>query len=765
MFGTVEPWSLAIMEVACILLFVCWIFAATRDGSSPLRIVKPPFLVPLVVLVGLAFFQLIPLPPLFVKMISPETYRVYREAASDPDSLSWLTLSLYPHATLLEAVRIIAYVFAYFVVLQVLRDGESVLRMATAILGAGVLVALTGILQVVSWNGKLLWFRPFVTGAAFGPYVNRNHFAGLMEMVIPLSVGLGIYLLPSARRGGGFKAAASDLLTHMHANRLILTITGVTMMITALFLSLSRGGIVGLTVSMVFFGTMLSLRGSTRRKGWTIASIFLLVLFSVGWFGWKPVVERFESTPIKEVSADFRVMNWKDSLEIAQKYPLFGTGLGTYEYVYPRYKTILSTERWEHAHNDYIEEAVELGLPGFAAAIYIVVSFYLLIIKSLRKRRSLGPRLLGIGGMAGITGILIHSFTDFNLHVGANGLFFAVLFGFSIAASHMKMSGDGQVTLLEVKEVIVPPSRRMRLRLTLAAVCAFFFAVAFSNALADGLYRIVNGSTTESNDLLTPKAGILKTASLLSPLDARYPFAMGNIDLLDGKKEEAVGNYERAVSLDPLNGEYLQMLGVGLEGIGRSEMADRYLRLAVKNDSTSAWRHKNFALWLFSKGRRDEGMGEMKKAISLDASNTRQFITAMVLSGLDQAEIKSVISENPESLIFYGNYREAVGDREGALESYLDALATMKKRGTVRPDLYRRIAVLYEKRGFIERGIAIYEEGIRELPSNYDLRIGLAGLYEKTNEADKAIAQYKYALELNPSGSYAENRLEKLKEK
>lgn len=762
MFGTVEPWSLAIMEVACILLFLFWIFMATKAAEGPLRIVKPPYLAPFCVLIGLTIFQLVPLPPLFVKVISPETYSVYRDAASSPDGLSWLTLSLYPQATIQEAVRLTAYLCAYFLALQVLKESKYVAMMATAILGAGVLVALTGILQVVSWNGKLLWFRPFDIGAAFGPYVNKNHFAGLMEMVIPVSVGLGICLLPSVRRGESFKALASELLTHVHANRLILTITGVTIMITALFLSLSRGGIVGLTLSMVFFGVMLLLRRSTRRKGWVIVSIFLVVLFSVGWFGWKPVVERFESTRIKEVSADFRVMNWKDSLGIVKKYPLFGTGLGTYEYVYPKYKTIRSPERWEHAHNDYIEGAVELGLPGVAVGIYIIVSFYVLMFRSLRKRKSLVPRLLGIGGMAGISGILIHSFTDFNLHIGANGLFFAVLFGFSIAASHMKMTEEGKGTLLEVKEMVVPVHRRTPLRLIVAAVCVLLSTVALSNAVADGLYLMVNGQTAQANDLLETKATILEKASLLSPLDARYPFAVGNIDLLTGKKKDAVREYERAVSLNPVNGEYLQMLGVGLEGIGKSEAAHRYMRLAVKDDSTSAWRHKNFALWLLSKGAKNEGMVEMKKAISLDPLNTRQFITAMVLSGLNQNEIRSVIPENPESMTLYGNYREAVDDPRGALESYLGALSSMKSRGATRPDLYQKIARLYEKTGFIYRGVAIYEEGVKEFPSNYDLRIGLAGLYEKTDAPGKAIAQYKQALWLRPSASYVESKLKKL---
>ncbi len=763
MFGTVEPWSLAVMEVSCFGLFLLWSFRVVKGGHLPAYVVRPPFLVPLAMLLALGIFQLIPLPPTFVKAISPETYKIYHDVAYNPDNLPWLTLSLYPHATLLEVMRLAAYLCAYFLVMQVMRKDEYVFRMAAAILAAGCLIAVAGIFQVISWNGKLLWLRHLDIGAAFGPYVNKNHFAGLMEMVVPVSVGLGLYLLPPVRRGEGVRVLASDLLTHEHANRLILVIMAVIIMTTSLFLSLSRGGVIGLTASMAFFGMMLSLKSSTRKKGWVMVSVFLVVLLSVGWFGWRPIVQKFESTRIREVSSDFRVNNWRDCLKIVREFPVFGTGLGTYEYVYPRYKTILAPERWEHAHNDYVEGAVELGLAGMALAVYIIASFYLLMFRSLGHRRSLGPRLLGIGGMSGVTAMLIHSLTDFNLHVGANGFFFALIFGFSIAAAHMRPGGEGNGTLLKVGEVISPEKGRISL---LAAVAVIFILVsAFSvlNAGADLLFRMANGQTNEGKDLLAGKAGILEKASALSPLDGRYHFALGNIDLSLGRKEEAVRDYSKAVSLDPVNGEYLQMLGVSLEGAGKSVLADRYMRLGVEYDPTSAWRHKNFALWLLSKGRMEEGKAEMRTAISLDPSDTRKFITAMVLSGLTQTEMRSVIPEDAESLILFGNYKEGIEDPEGALQAYLDALSVMKKTGTQGPDIYQRIAALYEKDGLIERAIATYEEGVREIPSDYELRIGLAKLYEKTGVPEKAVAQYEYALRLRPSDQYAENRLKEIK--
>lgn len=766
LFGTVEPWSLAIMEIMCILLFSVWVMWQVRNGQMRVAFVRPPLLIPLGIILGIAVVQIIPLPPAFVKILSPQTYRVYSDAALSPGNLPWLTLSLYPHATVLEIIRLISYLCVYFLTLQLLRDPKSMDRATAALLITGVFVSFMGMFQLVSWNRKVLWLREFHDGLPFGPYFNRNHFAGLMEMLIPVSIGLAIYLLPSVKNDRGVKAAVSDFLTDVNANKLILTMASVIIMITAFFLSLSRGGIVALSLSMLFFGIMLLLRSSTKGRGWAIVCIFLVILFSVGWFGWKPmigIIEKFESLKNREGSMVSRVNNWKDSVGMVRDFPLFGTGLGTYEHVYPRYRTVPGELKWEHAHNDYVEGAVELGIAGLMAGIYALGAFYLMMFRVLRQRKSLGSRLLGIGGMTGITAMAIHSLMDFNLHIGANGLFFSFLIGFSIAASHMKMTENGHGTILRVKEVVVP-SRNIRrlLVVSVMVICLLVSAVPFLNACADILFLIGNEQTNEGSDMLIEKDRIFKKAAALSPFDARYHFALGNIALTLGRRPEAIRNYARAVALNPMNGEYMQLLGIALEGTGNPDSVDRYMRVAVENDPASLWRHRNYALWLFSKGRKEEGMNEIKKAISMDPSNARKYITAAVLGGLTRDEVRSVIPQNAVSLMLYGRYREEMGDVEGAVQSYSEALSVMKAAGDVGSEVYLRIASLYEKRGLTEQALAHYKDGIKDVPSDRELRVRLARLYEKLDMNERAIEQYEYLLTLNPSDRYAERKIKEL---
>ncbi len=765
LFGTVEFWSLAFMEVVSFFLLFLWFLLSLRRDEPRISFVIPPLFPAIVALLGLAAVQVVPLPPSLVKLIAPQTYRIYHEVISIEGGLPWLTLSLYPHATILEVVRMLSYFSVYFLTIQLVRDRESMGRMAGFAILTGSVVSLIGIFQVIFWNGRLLWLRELTQGGTpFGSYVNRNHFAGLMEMLVPVSMGMLIHFLPVTSSGHRLRDAFSDFFTHRKVNKVVLDLAALVVMITALFLSLSRGGIVGLCISMLFFGVMLATRNSTRRKGLTIVAVFLLVLVTVGWFGWKPVIDRFERIRNADTSSEYRVHNWKDSWEIIKEFPVFGTGLGTYEHIYPRYKTIPAQEKWEHAHNDYVEGAVELGVPGLATGLFILGAFHLRVFVVLRKRKSLYCRLLAIGGMSGVTAIAVHSLTDFNLHVGANALYLSFLMGFTIAVAHTRVNEGEGVTLLKRKEVLLPlPTRRLILTVVLA-FCIILSAIPLLNASAEVYYSIAGGPLKEKLALDTRRE-MLSKARLLSPLDARLPFAEGTIDYFLERRADAVRNLGRAVSLNPLNGEYLQMYGIAFDNIGDTGAARKYLDLAMRSDPTSAWMRKNYSLWLFSKGEKEAATEQMRKAIAFDPANTRRYITALILSRLTAEEIRQIIPENPVSLYLYGRYREEAGDTEGALAVYLEALSVMKRQGMIRTEVYERITRIYEMGGFLEQALAFYEEGVRNSPSDGSLRLNLARLYERLDIPYRAKEEYEKVLTLHPGNEYAQGRLKEIRKR
>ncbi len=152
----------------------------------------------------------------------------------------------------------------------------------------------------------------------------------------------------------------------------------------------------------------------------------------------------------------------------------------------------------------------------------------------------------------------------------------------------------------------------------------------------------------------------------------------------------------------------------------------------------------------------------MRKAIVIDPSNTRRYVTGAVLGGLTRDEVKTMIPRDPTALMLYGRYREELGDTDDAVQSYRDALSVMEISAVARPEAYRRIATLYERRGLDEQAAECYKEGVGERPYNRELRIGLARAYEKLKLPGRALEQYEYLLTLNPEDALAQKKVKEL---
>lgn len=760
LFGTVEVWSIALMEILILTVFSLWLKKAQDRYSHHkltvrgIRHLDVPLLYPLIFLLFLSIFQILPLPLNIIKVLSPQAYKIYTASTDNV----YHTLSLHPHSTILEIIRLFTCIIAFFLTIQLFSRERELIRLVKAMMIIGTFLALIGIFQMIFWNGKLLWIRELRHGGTpFGPYVNRNHFAGLMEMLIPLSTGMLIMFSPPLFLKNGLRHGISEFMRHERANVFILSLASVVIMITALFLSLSRGGIIGLSLSMVLFGILLILRKSTKRKGILIVLISAITFLTVGWFGWDRIIDRFESLKDTGVSSEMRFHNWQDSLKVIKDFPFTGTGLGTYEHVYPGYKTIRSQERWEHAHNDYVEGIIEMGIIGLAIAMYTVFRFYRLMLSGLMKRRLLEARLLSLGALAGITGILVHSITDFNLHIGANGLYFSVLFGIALSAINIKPL-DERGTMLQEK----------RSRISLFPTYGLVLSIAITMSvitIAEVYYMSVSGSLKSDKKDLVRKKEMLDLAMRLCPLDSKFPFSIGNILAMLGMDDDALKYYKRAARFNPLSGEYLQMLALAFDRKGDKEKAEKFFSLSIKNDPTSAWLRKNYALWLFSKGRMEEAKIEMGNAMSLDPSNTRLYLTGLLLSGLSPDQIRDVVPDNSLSQLYYGRFREERGEIDDALDAYMNALSLAKKEGVVMTEVYLRIGEIYEKREMLKEALSIYEEGVGQHPYDYGLRLSLARLYEKFQLPYRAIEEYEKVLTINPASQYAQQRLKRLRVK
>jgi O-antigen ligase len=212
-------------------------------------------------------------------------------------------------------------------------------------------------------------------------------------------------------------------------------------MILALFLTLSRAGILSFLAALGVFALLCRRFRLARRRAIALSVLFLLFFFlaSFTYFGWDPLLERLH--PEGKVTPH-RIRVWGDALRIVRDYPLLGTGLNTFAAVYPFYKSFSVRYAYPFAENDFLQLAAETGLIGLAVALGIIAVFHrplfsldpsqILGRRSGRRRPSLLPgpvsrRFLVAGSYAAVAALLIHSLVDFNLHIPANAFLFSTV--------------------------------------------------------------------------------------------------------------------------------------------------------------------------------------------------------------------------------------------------------------------------------------------------------------------------------------------------
>lgn len=189
-FGTVEPWSIALAEAGVYVIAIVWGLAMASAGEIRIERTALNLCWLLVLIFGL--LQVIPLPFPIIRIISPKAAALYEQMEFDSHLVaSWHTLSLVPYATRQALMRLLALALLFWVVVNHLQTREQVDRIVRVVMMTGFGLALFGIIQHFAGNGKLYWVRELTQGGSlFGPYVNHNHFAGYMEMVIPLTTAI-----------------------------------------------------------------------------------------------------------------------------------------------------------------------------------------------------------------------------------------------------------------------------------------------------------------------------------------------------------------------------------------------------------------------------------------------------------------------------------------------------------------------------------------------------------------------------------------------
>jgi O-antigen ligase len=277
---------------------------------------------------------------------------------------------------------------------------------------------------------------------ASGGFVNRNHLAGFLEITLALGIGLMIGALQDSGRRSWrqfWRDIAQLLLSPKAPLRIFLVV-----MVIALVMTRSRMGNTAFLSSLLIAGAVALVlsRRATRSTVILLASLIVLDLVIVGaWFGVEKTVQRIQETTQAEVEE--RVEPSVYAVDMLHRYPVFGSGPGSFYTAFTRYRGPDIQPFYDHAHNDYTEILVESGVLGAALVGSLPVWALVLGVLTLARRRDPLARGFAFAVLMGVCALALHSTVDFNLQIPANALAFVVLLAYAWVALYLERPPSG----------------------------------------------------------------------------------------------------------------------------------------------------------------------------------------------------------------------------------------------------------------------------------------------------------------------------------
>jgi O-antigen ligase len=660
-FGGVTQPSITFLEIVSGVLLLVWLAKRTSQRRNiPQKTEHFPVMIYgfFVVIV----LQCVPLPGSFVKMLSPATYQSYHEGTvyTGLPFPNWLPLSVCSQATEEELYKYLAYGIIFFMIVQTIRTRRQVNRLVFSILAVGLLEALYGFtkfLRIASKSG--VWVH--------GTFVNKNHFAGYMEMVILLA--LGVFFTRFETPGSAHLKLSVDAIREKYP-KAFLMLLGILIMISAQVLSGSRGGISSLSFGILCFALLASSRRLLRR--WVVILLFFLPIVVGATALMSPnilvqALKRFTGLQFEQ-SFLFRWELWKSAAHIFRDFPIIGSGLGTFTHLGQRYRTFREQlQHYQYAENDYLQFLAESGIIGMSLLLISAWMFLSATFVLWKQRHSRWTVALSAGGMSALFSIVIHSVTDFNLHIPSNALLFTVVAALSSVTVHIKDEGkrrkvkceregkDGEWRMAkgereetegrrqEAEDYIQHSTFNIQHLMLFVFVCFYLFRVSESFYAFEQYQRVADVISAEQP--LVPDAK--QDQSVISHLtnairhdrnNAEYVYALGSY------------LYQRPTALQPTPGTPAE--------VSQFDEAERWLYKAVMLNPANPWYY--YELGRLSDKRRDcqvATSAHFEGGLQLSSCPTTLYFSAALRNAPNEMFLRDVVKR------WYSQYDPEGADR------------------------------------------------------------------------------------------------------
>jgi len=603
-------------------------------------------------------------------------------------SVSSLIFSDYKAAGAGRVELIGCFVSFFFLVSQAIRDQETAVSALEVAAFGAFLVSIYGIIQFFGID----FFAQGDLSRVFSTFGHPNFLASYLVCTIPLTIGL----ILSARK---------NVRKYYYA-------LSVAIQSTCLILTLTRAAIASAIASLIFFAIIyLRQNGKTKLFGFSkkkLAVTFLIacvsagILLSIAWKLPESEISRLTElgTRSKGNTLWLRWLEWKGTLQVIEKAPIAGNGLGTFSIFFPpnqppEFSTI-STERDEflrHAHNEYLELWCEMGIFGpivFALILVIAIGSGLRLIKS---RNGTGPSFWLLGLVSGLFGLGIHMFFSVSFRFMVTPLMFWFYLGI--------INGLCQTDFGKVKTWEHGKAKAL---VTLFLIIVVIF---LSLSLADTI------------------------AAFRSEKD----FYKGLVDWNSGRFKEALSHMEIAHDDNETKPEILYKKG-GLE-VRLEKWADALKTYRILEKIHPNFFHVNYNLSICYLN-----MGDMKNAIA---------------SGKRQIELYPDFAEQYFLLgkAYYNNNNGH--DAEKCFENYL-------KRNPNDASTLSYLGNIYAFRSEWKKAISKYNQVLADHPDDLRVRLNISQAYLKTDDLEKACENLSIILEERDKSSFFQEQKESIDE-
>lgn len=541
-FGAVYPWTFLVVQALVIGVAALW---TVRLWAGH----KPKLL----------------WPPLVWAMAAFVLYAVARYFTADIE-----------YVARLELIRILLYAFLFLAVVNNLHGQDAAQTISYTLTAVAALASSYAVAQFLHHSNQVWNLISPYPGRASGTYICPNHFAGFLELVLPLTLA---FLL----------AGRVSVVT-----RVVLAYATLTI-VAGLAVTLSRGGWVAAAAGVfMLLGFLLCHRNHRLR-----AALVLLVLLAGGGFfanhylsktvGYMRRISKPDAAGPGVVDTASRLQMWNAGLQMWREHFWWGVGPGHYDYRFREYRPEGLQQRPEHAHNDYLELFADWGMVGGVIVFGGIGVFIFGLVKTWphvrRAENDFGTGMSNryafyLGAVSGLFAMAVHSLVDFNLHIPANAL--AGVTVLALVASNLRFATERHWL-----------HARLPLQLALTGALGVVVVYFAAQAWRRGGETFWRAQAEALPSFSTERAAALQKALACEPQNFQTAYDIGECFRTQsleggadfaGLAQSALTFYAQGIRLDPHDAYSPLRSGMCLDWLGRHSEAEKYYDDAEMRD-------------------------------------------------------------------------------------------------------------------------------------------------------------------------------------